>query len=673
MASIGETIYAGAGVGSVSTRKVDYAEINDRLLPMLPSLIAEWLPAGRKEGREYVCGDLQGNSGKSLSINLATGRWCDFATDDKGGDIVSLYAALKGLRQSEAATELSERHGLGFLPANRPKSRIDKIKVSFLHPKYGKPSQVWAYNDADGEVLHYVARYDTESGKQIVPFLPNGAMKHVDAPRPLYGLDELAARPSAPVIICEGEKAADAAQRLKPDAVAVTWSGGSNAAAKADWMPLQGRTVTLWPDADNAGAKAATATKAALTGIAANIRVIDVNDKPDKWDAADAEAEGLTASDVETLLGRANERPWLTRAKEFSAEPSPIKWLIKYWVQEQALMMVHGPSGSGKTFVVLDWCLHISAGKPEWFGHKAHSGRVIYLAGEGHQGLKGRTAAWRQHHSVDDPDMYLSSSGCDLNTPDGLLKVITEIRGLDCPPAIIIVDTLHRFLDGDENSAKDAKTMLDACAALMEEFGCTVILVHHTGVSEEAQHRARGSSAWKGALDIEVSIVPPKKDGDSIKITQRKMKDAETAEPMFVELQAVEINGWEDEDGEPVTSAVLTEGVRPAKAKVNSTEAKHQKFFEDAWAEGGCELHEDKPYVTKSTLKSYLEGQNFSAATIRNYSKPSYPSGTIGILADAECIEPVADGWVVIASVSNNTWVSIMMLTRGSRGSEEVQ
>ena len=50
--------------------------------------------------------------------------------------------------------------------------------------------------------------------------------------------------------------------------------------------------------------------------------------------------------------------------------------------------------------------------------------------------------------------------------------------------------------------------MLNACNGLMKEFDCSVLLVHHTGVSEEAQHRARGSSAWRGALDVEISVVP---------------------------------------------------------------------------------------------------------------------------------------------------------------------
>jgi hypothetical protein len=110
---------------------------------------------------------------------------------------------------------------------------------------------------------------------------------------------------------------------------------------------------------------------------------------------------------------------------------------------------------------------------------------------------------------------------------------------------------------------------------LMAEFNCTIILVHHTGVSEETQHRARGSSAWRGALDIEISIVPAKGDAP-MEIIQRKSKDAELAATLYATLEKVVIPGWFDEDGEPVTSAVLVQAGEPtktAKRKLRSTNA----------------------------------------------------------------------------------------------------
>lgn len=247
---------------------------------------------------------------------------------------------------------------------------------------------------------------------------------------------------------------------------------------------------------------------------------------------------------------------WLVPADSFGTEPAPIRWLVKHWLQEDALIMVHGPSGGGKTFVVLDWAMHVAASLPAWNGLKVRNGAIVYLAGEGHHGLRARVAVWKQHHRIKHLDMWISREGCDLNTPEGYSRVVEAVRALGVEPIMIIVDTLHRFLMGDENSAQDAKTMLDACAGLMREFACSVLLVHHTGVSDEAQHRARGSSAWRGALDIEISVEPGK-EGQPLQIVSRKAKDAEPPEPVHAELKQLKIAGWQDEDGEPVTSCVI--------------------------------------------------------------------------------------------------------------------
>jgi putative DNA primase/helicase len=68
-------------------------------------------------------------------------------------------------------------------------------------------------------------------------------------------VDRLAAKPDASVVICEGEKAADAAARIFPESVFITSPGGSQAASKADWSPVAARRVLIWPDADEPGEK----------------------------------------------------------------------------------------------------------------------------------------------------------------------------------------------------------------------------------------------------------------------------------------------------------------------------------------------------------------------------------------------------------------------------------
>lgn len=281
--------------------------------------------------------------------------------------------------------------------------------------------------------------------------------------------------------------------------------------------------------------------------------------------AGDANDYVQAGNDLAALL-EPSVSDWLMPADEFSRQPAPIRWMVKGWIQQAALIMVHGPSGGGKTFATLDWCLRMAQGQQDWFGNRVTPGAIVYLAGEGHHGLRSRIAAWKERHGNGQAlNMYLSKSGCDLDTPEGYRKVSEHVRALPIKPAAIVIDTLHRFNSGDENSSQDAKAMLDACAMLMAEFNCTIILVHHTGVSEETQHRARGSSAWRGALDIEISIVPAK--GDSpMEIIQRKSKDAELAATLYATLEKVIIPGWFDEDGEPVTSAVLVQAGEPTKA-----------------------------------------------------------------------------------------------------------
>jgi len=257
--------------------------------------------------------------------------------------------------------------------------------------------------------------------------------------------------------------------------------------------------------------------------------------------------------------------------------------------------------------------------------------------------------------------MWLSKAGCDLNTPEGYIKVVEAIRALPEPPSLITVDTLHRFLSGDENSAQDAKTMIDACASLMREFNCSVALVHHTGVSDEAQHRARGSSAWKGALEIEISVIPAKGD-NPMQIVQRKSKDAEEAKPIYAALQLVQINGWFDEDGEPVSSAVVVQTDAPPERKKETKETGWMKMLEVAWRNSGEETKDGKPYVTRSAFVDLLIGRGSKPETAQKACSPSDPARPIGGLLNSGMIQATEHGWVIICPQSAT---SMMMTQNG--------
>lgn len=168
---------------------------------------------------------------------------------------------------------------------------IDAPTPTFRHPKFGDPDKAWEYQSMQGDIYGYICRWDRDGKKYILPLTWDGKSWGWGAfskPRPLLNLQILAASPDAQIVLVEGEKAADAAARLFPQKIAMTWPGGAQAIKYVDWEPLKGRSVVLWPDADEPGIKAMQAVGDILTQLGCSaINILDVSDHSDGWDAAD--------------------------------------------------------------------------------------------------------------------------------------------------------------------------------------------------------------------------------------------------------------------------------------------------------------------------------------------------------------------------------------------------
>lgn len=405
---------------------------------------------------------------------------------------------------------------------------------------------------------------------------------------------------TGPVYVAEGVATAASIYEATGQPVIVAYSAGNLTAAAQQARKMAGmREVVIVADNDASGTGEREANRAAQ---ASSARVI-VSPEGDANDYAQA------GGDLHAILcpPPQSDGGYLIQADQFADHQAPVRWIIKRWLQRDALHMIHGPSGGGKTFVVLDMILTSAAGLCEWMGNPVKPASVVYLAGEGHSGLRGRIAGWKLANEVDSLNAWVSRSGDDLDQPEGLRRVYEAISALPHRPDIIVVDTLHRFMAGDENSAQDARAMLESCATLQRDFQSSVILVHHTGVSDEAQHRARGSSAWRGALDIEISIVP-KTDERPIEIVQRKSKDAELPPPIWAELAQITLP-WLDEDGEQVTTAHLKPEDAPVKTTESKATAAARKRLEDAIIHAGGMLPDGGFYISsRDWQQAYLDG-----------------------------------------------------------------
>lgn len=279
--------------------KLDFQSLNQTLLSQSRSLLPEWLPGGRVVGSEYMCGDIHGGPGGSMRVNVNTGRWADFAADISGGDLISLFAAINNIGNGDAYKRLNDMYR-GYQPASKPNQNRADSEPTFIPPPKGtslpkfksKPTALYKYKDKTGQVLFLIARHDYGNNKTFTPYSWDGSNWHRKAwpkPRPLYNLDRIHKYPKRPILICEGEKAADAAHAFCGVTYNVTtWPNGSNAWNKADWSSLYGKSnILIWPDADDPGRKAAKKIADLLAAHCETIKIIDTTGFNGGKDAAD--------------------------------------------------------------------------------------------------------------------------------------------------------------------------------------------------------------------------------------------------------------------------------------------------------------------------------------------------------------------------------------------------
>ncbi|MDU9390516.1 DUF927 domain-containing protein [Pseudomonas sp. zfem002] len=340
-----------------NSRHPTFAQVKAASLAAIDRVLAHWLPNGKRVdgGKEYTAPNPTRTDKRSgsLKVNLAKATWCDFATGDKGGDLIDLVRYLDRGTDVEACNKLAAFLGVEAtnstnvtLPTGQAKKpewvpvlpipEQAMQKVLQAHRQHGKPSKVWIYRDANGQPLMVLYRFNLgpdESGTPRKVFAPLTWCKHsangslawrwqgLSEPRPLLRLDDLAKRPLAPVVMCEGEKAADAAAELLPEHVATCWPNGTNSWQKADFEALVGRDVLLWPDNDAPGLKCMDALADHLRKLgAATVRTVALavfgqlpgkdGERPTfalggEWgegdDAADAQSKGWTAQHLAEL------------------------------------------------------------------------------------------------------------------------------------------------------------------------------------------------------------------------------------------------------------------------------------------------------------------------------------------------------------------------------------
>jgi putative DNA primase/helicase len=226
---------------------------NDEYYKKVLNQVLDCLGLHEGDGEKTITSPIRNDdTTPSFSIDTEKGLWIDHGTGEKGN-----------------AVDLAKRLDIPIPANHKPTSSTIQ----------------YPYKNEKGETVFLVCRKDTPEGKKIWQTGPSGKGNPPKLDKkPLYRLPELL-KSSDPVLLVEGEKCASVEV---PGYFVTTWSGGAGAVEKTNWEPLHGRTVLVWPDADEPGRSAASKIKRILPQAG----ILEISNKPDGWDIADAKEEG---------------------------------------------------------------------------------------------------------------------------------------------------------------------------------------------------------------------------------------------------------------------------------------------------------------------------------------------------------------------------------------------
>ena len=529
-------------------------EIKSRMLVNIRGVLSYLLPGGVFQRGKFFVGDIHGNRGDSLVVEIEgrkAGLWHDFATGE-GGDIIGLWAAATGrdIRVDFQTVILDILAWLEGRTRTLQQDRVGKPRrkappVDELGPITAK----WDYLDDDGRLIAVVYRYDPPGGKQFRPWDVRARKARAPDPRPLYNRPGIKA--ASEVVLVEGEKSADAL--IEQGICATTAMNGASApVGKTDWSPLKGKRVLVWPDHDEPGQQYATAaSQAVLAAGAASVSVLNPPDgKPEKWDAADAAAEGMDVASFIAAAPRQGARPekislelpdW--QASRYAGDVPRQQFLVEGSIPLGVVSVLAAMGDTGKGMITLDLALSVATGKP----------RAVSVSPEP-MALGGAVSAFGTAVVItaeDDEDEVhrrlerLDPERARLKQPERLIVVPLPnaggpiplvASGRDSPEAtahfrnlrdqlvciadlkLVVFDPLSSFIHADVNADPAAGSFATGLlAGLATETGAAVIIAHHMRkpqsnrpitTVEQARDAVRGTSAIVDGVRLVYAIWP---------------------------------------------------------------------------------------------------------------------------------------------------------------------
>ena len=229
-------------------------------------------------------------------------------------------------------------------------------------------------------------------------------------------------------------------------------------------------------------------------------------------------------------------------------------WRINNVIPDDAgITIIFGKPKTFKSFLALDMALSIASGVP-FHGKETEQGTVMYIAGEGQQGVLKRIEAWRQERNIDKiTNFYLMVKPVLISEPAACRDLIDLINAAPAgdKPSVVFIDTLARNMKGDENGSGMAD-FIAGCDEIRAETGAQVVVIHHTPKNSDTP---RGWSGLPGAIDFSYLVEKHSKRPLTAIMSAVDAKDHEDTNQLFFDM-IVRDTGAVDKSGLAITSLV---------------------------------------------------------------------------------------------------------------------
>jgi hypothetical protein len=209
----------------------------------------------------------------------------------------------------------------------------------------------------------------------------------------------------------------------------------------------------------------------------------------------------------------------------------------------RAKLILSAPAKLGKTRFTLGLCLAIATGKAAMGFRVTNPARVLYLQAEvSARALQDRLCKMLTSFDADEAALrerllLHNAPGLKLTNPAHVAAIRQAIELYK--PDVLAIDPLYKFHTGDESSVQDMTRFFDPLDALIADYGCSVLLVHHHGKGSgdglaTPAHRNRGSSTIADWADSLLTLTFEDAEAGIVKLAFT-LRNAEEPEPMAFE------------------------------------------------------------------------------------------------------------------------------------------